>query len=113
MTERRFKDFGAGKNAGKREPLVFKLHGEEFNCVTEVQGSVMLNLVIDSSSDDPSATAKVISGFFKSVMQEESYVRFEELLQDKEKIVSVETLSEIVAWLIEEYGNRPEEQPED
>jgi hypothetical protein len=46
-------------------------------------------------------------------MQEESYLRFEDLLQDKEKIVSVETLSEIVAWLIEEYGNRPEEQPED
>jgi hypothetical protein len=112
MTTSRFKDFGAGKDNGKKEPLVFKLHGEEFQCIPQVQGQVMLNLVIDSNSSDPSATARVISGFFKSVLEDESYVKFEELLADKKRIVSVETLSEIVAWLIEEYGNRPEEQPE-
>ena len=72
----------------------------------------MLNLVIESNSEDAASTARVISGFFESVLEDESYVRFEELLKDKKRIVSVETLSEIVAWLIEEYGNRPEEQPE-
>jgi hypothetical protein len=66
MTTGRFKDFGAGKDNGKKEPLVFKLHGEEFQCIPQVQGQVMLNLVIDSNSTDPSATARVISGFFKS-----------------------------------------------
>jgi hypothetical protein len=112
MTKNRFKDFGSGKNAGAAEPLVFKLHDEEFHCVPQIQGQVMLNLVIESNSDDAASTARVISGFFESVLEDESYVRFEELLKDKKRIVSVETLSEIVAWLIEEYGNRPEEQPE-
>lgn len=108
----RFKDFGSGKKSGETEPLVFKLYDEEFECVPEIQGQVMLDLVVESNSDNPSATAKVIGGFFKSVLKDESYERFEKLRADKERIVSVETLSEIVAWLIENYSNRPNQQPE-
>jgi hypothetical protein len=108
----RFKDFGSGKTSGETEPLVFKLHDEEFVCVPEIQGQVMLDLVVESNSDNPSATAKVIGGFFQSVLEEESYARFDKLREDKTRIVSVETLSEIVAWLIESYSNRPNQQPE-
>jgi hypothetical protein len=67
---------------------------------------------VDASSDVPEAAAKVITSFFKQVLQDESYARFDALLSDKDKIVSVETLGEITGWLMEEYTNRPEEQPE-
>lgn len=113
MTKTRFKDFGAGKNSEKLEPIFFKLHDEEFECVPRIQGSVMLNLVAENSSDDSGATARVITSFFSQVLTDESYGRFELLIHDKEKIVDVETLSEIVAWLIEEYTNRPNQQPEE
>jgi hypothetical protein len=101
----RFKDFGGGTDVQKK-PLSFKLHEEEFNC------KLLLDLVVDSSSEAPEAAAKVITSFFKHVLQDESYTRFEALLSHKEKIVSVETLGEITGWLVEEYTNRPEEQPE-
>jgi hypothetical protein len=110
MTDR-FKDFGSGAAVDKK-PLSFKLHEEEFHCVQVLQGKILLDLVVDASSDAPEAAARVITDFFKYVLQDESYERFSSLLVDKERIVSVETLGEITGWLVEEYTNRPEEQPE-
>jgi hypothetical protein len=108
----RFKDFGKTVDLDKpAEPLSFKLWEEEFHCVKRIQGRVMLELVESSNADDPSASARTIRTFFKKVMLPESYERFDVLLGDQEKIVSVETLSEIVAWLIEQYGDRPNPQP--
>jgi len=112
MGDNRFKDFGAGAGKLNKAPLSFKLHGEEFECVTAIQGRVMLQLIKTSNGEDGAATAGVIDGFFSHVLKDESKVRFDALLEDREKIVTVETLSEIVAWLIEEYSNRPESQPE-
>lgn len=109
----RFKDFGAGKDSDESvEPLSFKLYGEEFHCVPRMQGKVMLGIVEDSASDDPAASARTISTYFKKVLKDESFERFDALLEDKDRVVSVETLSEIVAWLLETYSNRPEAQPE-
>lgn len=109
----RFKDFGKPADLDKpAEPLSFKLWDEEFECVKRIQGRVMLELVESSNADDPAASAKTIRTFFKKVLLPESYDRFDALLNDQEKIVTVETLSQIVAWLIEQYGDRPNQQPE-
>lgn len=107
----RFKDFGSGAS-NNAEPISFKLYDEEFHCVKSVQGKLMLELVADSSSGDALKSAQIINKFFKSILLDESYERFEALMDDKEKIVSVETLADITGWLIEEYSNRPEKQPE-
>ena len=110
----RFKDFGTGSSADEVvNPLSFKLYDEEFHCTPRMQGKVMLGIVESSSSDDPAASARTINTFFKKVLLEESFVRFDALLEDNNRVVSVETLSEIVAWLLEEYSNRPNQQPED
>jgi hypothetical protein len=112
MTDNRFKDFGAGTGTKDAKPLSFKLHGEEFHCVKQVQGKLMLDLAATSGSEDPSKAAALINTFFKQVLLEESFVRFEALAESKDKIVTVETLAEITGWLVEEYAGRPEEQPE-
>jgi hypothetical protein len=108
----KFKDFGAGKAQGEREPVSFKLHDEEFFGVKQIQGKVLLDLIAKSGSDDPSVSAQIMSDFFSYVLTDESFKRFDALLHDKEKIVAVETLGEITGWLIGEYSERPEEQPE-
>lgn len=108
----RFKDFGSG-NTVDTTPLSFKLHGEEFECHKALQGKVLLDLVANSNEDDGAAVAKTIDSFFKAVMDEENYERFDALLRDPTKIVSVETLGEITAWLVEEYSSRPTGGPED
>lgn len=109
----RYKDFGYGKAVENQAPIKFSLHGEEFECVPQIQGKVMLDLVASTSGGDGGETAKVISLFFGRVLRKESYVRFEALTNDQDKIVTVEMLSEIVSWLVGEYSNRPNPQPED
>lgn len=108
----RFKDFGAGSAKDSKEPISFKIHGEEYACVPEIQGKTLLKLVADSGSEDPVKAAKAIDKFFDMVLDDESLVRFNMLVEDKHKIVTVETLSEIIAWLMEQYTDRPEAQPE-
>ena len=113
MTNPRFKDFGSGGfDATKQAPISFKLYGEDFNCVTTIQGSLLLDIVKKGNSDDPVVQSETINEFFSSVLKDESLVRFNALVSDKEKIVTVEALGEIIGWLIQEYSGRPEEQPE-
>jgi hypothetical protein len=108
----RFKDFGAGSAAEQAEPLTFKLHGEEFHCRPQMQGKLLLNLVANTNSEDPVEAARTINKFFDSVLVADSRKPFNDLLEDPDRLVTVDTLSEIVAWLIEEYTARPNQQPE-
>jgi hypothetical protein len=107
----RFKDFGEGGSTNK-EPLSFKLHGEDFTCKPAVQGKVLLEIASIGSGNDPVAAANAMYGFFSSSMDEENYTRFKALLEDEEKIVTVETLGEIAGWLTEQYAGRPQSGPE-
>jgi len=108
----RFKDFGSGTGA-EETPLTFKLHGEEFECRPAVQGKVLLDLVANSNDDDGAAMARTIDRFFELTLLPESYERFDTLAKDPDRIVSVETLGEITAWLVEQYSGRPQQGPED
>jgi len=107
MTDRRFKDFGSGGDVNK-EPLSFSLHGEVFECHPNIQGKVLLNMVAKTGEEDQGvAIAQVLDEFFSMCLLPESFERFNQLLNHPEKIVTVEALGEITAWLIEEYSARP------
>lgn len=106
----RHKDFGSGDTPA--EPLDFSLFGEKFDCYPKVPGKFLLDLAKNSDTDDAAASAAVIETFFSQVLKEESLTRFNALIEDKERVVEVETLAEIVSWLMEEYAGRPEKQPE-
>lgn len=108
----RFKDFGSGTTVDQA-PLTFKLHDEEFECHPAVPGKVLLNLVANSNEDDGAAMAKTIDRFFEITLKPESYERFVTLTEDPNRIVSVETLGEVTAWLVEQYSGRPQQGPED
>jgi hypothetical protein len=107
----KFKDFGGSKNQNK-EPVKFKIHDEEFSCRPAVQGKVLLELVSKTSEDNPAEMAKIISEFFSKALLPDSLEKFNKLLEDEEKIVSVETLGEISSWLMEQYSDRPLVVPE-
>jgi hypothetical protein len=103
----RFKDFGSGTDTATSEPISFMIHGEEFHCVPALQGKALLGFVAESQSADPATQAAVIEKFFDKVLLEESLARFTALQDSKDKIVSVETLSEILGWVVEQYTVRP------
>jgi hypothetical protein len=108
----RFKDFGLGGQQADLEPVTFAMHGEEFECVRQVQGAVLLDIIKRAASNEAADSAALTLDFFKKVMLDESYSRFESLINDKEKIITVEALGEVVAWLIGEYSDRPNQEPE-
>lgn len=108
----RYKDFGSGSSKDSKEPIVFKIHGEEFTCVPEVQGKVLLKIVAEAGDEDPSKAANAINTFFNFVLEDESAERFNALTEDKHRVVTVETLTDIIGWLMEQYTDRPEAQPE-
>lgn len=103
----RFKDFGSPVDLGSVEPLKFKLYDEEFNCYPEIQGKVVLELASLTNSEDTAESASAILKFFSRVLVPESASRFENLTGDPDRIVKIETLTDIIQWLVEEYTNRP------
>ena len=112
MTTGRFKDFGSGE-ANNSEPLSFKIHGEEFHCYPNIQGKTLLNMVSQSMESDSAMAVEVINTFFDKTLKPESKERFDLLVNDPERIVTVETLGEIVTWLVEQYSSRPTQGSED
>jgi hypothetical protein len=107
----KFKDFGS-PDTGNKEPISFKIFDEEFTCVTSLPGKILLDLVSKSGSDATSDQAQMITDFFSSVLVTESLDRFNKLIVDKDRVVTTETLAEITGWLVEQYGDRPNQQPE-
>jgi hypothetical protein len=107
----RFKDFGSGGEQNT-EPISFRLHGEDFECVKNLQGNALLSLVAKAGSGDAADAAGTVKDIFSKALVEESYVRFQKLIDDPEKIVTVEALGQITAWLVEQYSGRPMQGPE-
>jgi hypothetical protein len=107
----RFKDFGSPA-ADKTEPLTFRLYGQDFHAQANIQGKTLMGLVKNSNIEDPAESAQMIFDFYDTVLLPESRIRFNALLESQENIVPVETLAEIVGWLVEEYSGRPEEPRE-
>jgi len=110
MSDKRFRDFGSGNAV--TEPLSFKLYGEDFHCHPALQGKVLLDMVATATDTNQTVAAEIITSFFEKALLAESYIRFQKLLEDPEKIVTVEMLGEITAWLVECYSSRPTSGPE-
>ena len=110
MSDKRFRDFGSGNNI--TEPLSFKIYDQEFNCRPALQGKVLLEMAVAGNVDDTSAAAKIVDTFFAKALLPESLERFNALLSDPDKIVTVEMLGEIAGWLTEQYSGRPQPGPE-
>ena len=103
----RFKDFGAPNAGVEQEKLSFKIYNEDFECVSVLPGKTLLSFAELSSSENGAESAKAINVFFKKVLTKESYARFDALTEDPDRLVTVETLAEIVNWIIEAYTDRP------
>lgn len=108
----KFRDFGNVSTDEKLEPISFKLNDEEFHCVKALPGKVLLEMVAKSASENAADQATMVTDFFTRALTDESLTRFNALIEDKERVVTAETLGEITGWLVEQYGDRPNPQPE-
>ena len=102
----RYKSFGSPKNE-ELEDITFELYKEEYVSRPEIQGVHLLRFSHRIASDDQEAVTGALLDFFKLVLYPESYERLEVLWEDPDRIVPIEVLSDIVAFLVEEYTSRP------
>ncbi len=108
----KFKDFGA-PSVEDAEPVDFKLYGETFSCRPRIPGKVMLEFAKRTSDEENAGeNAGVLLDFFKTVLFDDSYVRFDAIISDPDKAVSLDSLMEIVSWLMETYAERPTQRSE-
>jgi len=107
----RFKDFGSPVSpaASSDEVITFNLYGERFKCVQALQGRTLIEFIARSSVDNPSESAKAVLDFFDSALAPEDRERFTELTASEDRIVPMDTLTEIMDWLVEQYTARPTE----
>jgi len=105
----KIKDFGAPSLGDDLEDITFVLYEESFTCRRGIPGKVMIDIAAQTADEsDPAAGARVIDDFFKSVLiDEETYNRFNSILRDPDKMIPIESIMEIVSWLMEVYGERP------
>lgn len=106
----RFKKFEAGKKITDFESLGFELNGHDFECYPAIQGAVFLDFISISEKED-GAAASALYGFLKDSMPKKEYDRLQEVLHDPEVIIEIETIAEIVKYLVEEYASRPTQEP--
>jgi len=94
-----------------KPPVTFTLEGETFTCLPDPPGAVLTDFLGDASSDQPGRSAPALVNFITAVMVEEDVERFLAHVHSKEVVIEIETLGEIVTWLIEEYADRPTARP--
>ena len=107
----KFKDFGSPVAASSDEPVTFQLYGETFRCRPAMQGTALIQFIADASGDDTGAGAKAVLSFFDLAIVEADHDRWHELTLSEDHIVPMETLSEIMDWLVEQYSARPTQPP--
>jgi hypothetical protein len=109
MASRKIKSFAtpSTKEEAPVEPIVFELAGTEIEAYGEVSGAVLLDFIANSSGDNSGDTAKAILAYLKDSMDTENFTKFDSIIRDPKKLIKIETLSEIVAHLVEERASRP------
>lgn len=103
----RYRNFGSP--AQSDEVVAFDLYEEQYKCKAALQGRTLIELVARADADDPAVAAAAVLHFFDVVMVDESRERFNALTNSEDRVVSLETLTQIMEWLVEQYagGERP------
>lgn len=108
MAPRKLKSF-TSKKTEKVEPIPFELEGEKFEAYGAVSGAVLLDFLAAAAGETSGDTAKALMVYLERSMNASEWRRFNKLIHDPDVLVELETLSDIVSYLIEERSSRPME----
>lgn len=112
----RHRTFGSHKKKASKKPVTFDIFGyneEEdkeytatFTARPSVPGMAVLEFAAAGAGENSGSVAAVY-GFFQKALVEEEYARFMEFVEDPNYDVDLDTLVEIIGFLVEEYASRP------
>lgn len=110
---KRHRDFGSPVLPEKMDPVTFDLYGETFNCYKQINGVSLLRFVQEANNEDGAKATEALLDMFKRIMPSKEYERFMALCDDPDTVVPVDTLSDIIGFVIEVYTDRPTKESED
>lgn len=87
-----------------------KTDTESFTCVNELPAAALADFTRATVQNETLGLAAMID-MLSGLLIEGDDKRFLELIHSKDKIVDVETLSNIVEYVIEEFSERPTQPP--
>jgi hypothetical protein len=95
----------------KRKRLNFTIDGETFEAAAGLPGDIYAEFVTAYNSTSEAETYQEVHDSLKRalsiVLLDESYERFQARLRDKTNPIDDDQASDVVIWLMEEYGMRP------
>lgn len=107
----------------KREPITFEIGGfrestgeawkEAFTCLPEAPSGVLDDLATSTLLDDQGNrkyNAPSLMAFCEGVLIDADVARFRAITHDKDRIVKIELLGEVMMYLAEQLTNRPTER---
>jgi len=96
----------------KRERHIFRIDGDTFEAATAVPGMVLARfaaLFNDIEKSAPDKAMRAITDALGMVLLPESNALFQKRLDDLERPIELEQASDVITWLLEQYGLRPTE----
>jgi hypothetical protein len=96
------------------EPLVFEVEGERFEVPQPIPQIAVIALAemaaVEDSSDQPAVTAfSALSEFFAAVLGRSEWARLKRVMIDHRW--SIDDVTQIVQWIVEESTGRPTTPP--
>jgi hypothetical protein len=95
----------------KRKRLDFTINGDTFDAAPALPGDVFAEFVTLYTSTGDTETYQQQHDLLKQALElalmPESWERFADRLKDKEQPIDDDQMSDVVLWLLEEYGMRP------
>lgn len=95
----------------KRKRLTFTIDGDTFEAASVLPGDVFAEFVTIYNSTGDTETYQQQHDLLKRALElallPDSWKRFAERLQDKAQPIDDDQVSDVVLWLLEEYGMRP------
>lgn len=80
---------------------------ETFTAIAVAPGGVLLEFTEKVEPETGARPASAIIQFLEDVLVDGDAPRFTALIHSKTSQVDIDTLGEVVSWLMEEYGQRP------
>lgn len=91
------------------EAITFEVDGEEFTAAGVPPANAILRTAELGMSENDGEKVRALGQFLDVVLMPESHARFSARMSNPEKPVDVETVGDVVAWLLEVYTGRPTE----
>jgi hypothetical protein len=95
----------------KRKRLDFTIEGDTFDAAPALPGDVFAEFVTLYNSTGDTETYQQQHDMLKRALElallPDSWQRFAARLKDKERPIDDDQMSDVVLWLLEEYGMRP------